>query len=68
MKWCRPIYVGVVRDDGGLQLMKKTGVKIFQNLEHSKERCTLTIKTRKMKEKKLDIWLGFIERRTDMRR
>ena len=32
MKWCRPIYVGVVSDDGGLQLMKKTGVKKFSKL------------------------------------
>lgn len=56
--------MGVVSDDGGLQLMKKTGEKKFQNLEHSKERCTL----RKMRGKNLDSWLGFIERCTDMRR
>ncbi len=71
MKWRRPIYcVGVVSNDEGLQLVKKTGVNFFSKLRTFKGtiRCTLTIKTRKMREKNMDIWLGFIERRTNMRR
>ena len=61
---------GRLRDDGSLQLMKKTGVIFFFQtiLEHSEERSTITIETKKIREKNLDIRMGFSERHSDMGR